>query len=164
MTIYWDSAHPVVSMPINKLYQCKCELKVSWHSNLSSQADLLYECLSPHLQWVYQAASERGASCWLKTLPIAEHGFALPKGKFCDALCLRFCWQPVNLPQTCVCGKSFSVEHDFSCPWGGHLSIRHNEVWDLTVTLLSEICCGWACSPAVNAANKNTEKGCWDNT
>ena len=32
---------------------------------------------------------EKGASSWLSTLPIDEHGFALHKGAFRDALCLR---------------------------------------------------------------------------
>ena len=59
--------------------------------------------LSPHLKRVFEVASERGASCWLTALPVAEHGFALPKSEFRDALCLRFGWKPVNLPQTCVC-------------------------------------------------------------
>ena len=31
--------------------------------------------------------------------------------------------------------------HAFSCPCGGFPSIRHNEVWDLTASLLSEVCC-----------------------
>ena len=35
--------------------------------------------LSPQLRRAFEAASERGASCWLTTLPIAEHGFALSK-------------------------------------------------------------------------------------
>ena len=43
----------------------------------------------------------------LTTLTIAEHGFALSKGEFRDALCLRFGWQPVNLPQACVCTRPF---------------------------------------------------------
>ena len=30
----------------------------------------------------FEAASERGASCWLTMLSIAEHGFALRKGNF----------------------------------------------------------------------------------
>ena len=54
--------------------------------------------------------------------------------------CVRFGWQPVNLPQTCVCGKPFCVEHAFTCPCGGFPSIRHNEVKDLTASLLSEVC------------------------
>ena len=101
---------------------------------------MLCDQLSPQLRRAFEAASERGALCWLTTLPIAEHGFALSKGEFHDALCLKFGWQPVNLPQTCVCGKPFCVEHAFTCPCGGFPSIRHNEVRDLTASLLSEVC------------------------
>ena len=89
----------------------------------------------------FEGSLECGASCWLTTLPIAEYGFALPKGEFCNALCVRFGWQPVNLPQTCACGKIFSVDHVFTCPCGGFLSIRYNEIWDFTASLLSEVCC-----------------------
>ena len=64
----------------------------------------------------------------------------MPKGEFRDALCLRFGWQLSNLPRSCVCGKSLSVEHAFSCPCGGFPTIRHNEVRDLTASLLHEIC------------------------
>ena len=55
----------------------------------------------------------------------------------------------MNLPQTCVCGKSFSVEHAFSCPCGGFPSICHNEVRDLTASLLSEVCCDVGVEPAL---------------
>ena len=41
---------------------------------------------------------------------------------------------------SCVCGKPFCVEHAFTCPCGGFPSIRHNEVRDLTASLLSEVC------------------------
>ena len=34
----------------------------------------------------------------------------------------------------------FSVEHALSCPKGVFPSIRHNEIWDLTATLLTEVC------------------------
>ena len=54
----------------------------------------------------------------------------------------------MNLPQTFVCGKSFSVEHAFSCPCGGFLSISHNEIRDLTASLLSEVCCDVGVEPA----------------
>jgi len=55
-----------------------------------------------------------------------------------DALCLRYGWQP----SSCVCGKPITVhvEHAFSCPFGGFPSIRHNELWDITATLLSKVC------------------------
>ena len=81
-------------------------------------------------------------------LPVAERGFALPKSEFRDALCLRFGWKPVNLLQTCVCGKSFSVEQAFSCPCGGFPSKCHNDIRDLTACLLSEVCCDVGVEPA----------------
>ena len=51
-------------------------------------------------------STENGASSWLSTLPIEEHGFALHKGAFRDALCFRYGWQPTHLPAHCVCGKA----------------------------------------------------------
>ena len=33
-----------------------------------------------------------------------------------------------------------SIEHAPSCPSGGFPSIRHNELWDITAALLSEVC------------------------
>ena len=62
--------------------------------------------VSPQLRRAFEAASERGASCWLQRYLLLNK-----QGGFHDALCLRFGWQPVNLPQTCVCGKPFCVEH-----------------------------------------------------
>jgi len=80
-----------------QMYQCRLDLRVSCHSDLSAQAGFLCDWLSPHLRHAFDAASERGTSWWLTTLPIVEHGFALSKGEFCDSLCLRFGWQPCNL-------------------------------------------------------------------
>ena len=44
--------------------------------------------------------------------------------------------------RTCVCGKSFTVQHAFSCPCGGFPSIHHNELHNLTAEVLSEVCSG----------------------
>jgi len=33
-----------------------------------------------------------------------------------------------------------TVEHAFNCSFGGFPSIRHNELWDITASLLSEVC------------------------
>ena len=73
-------------------------------------------------------------------LPIQEHGCALHKGAFRDALCLLYGWQPNLLPSTCVCGKTFSIEHALNCPCGGYPSIRHNELRDITATFLTKVC------------------------
>ena len=44
------------------------------------------------------------------------------------------------VPSTCSCGKSFTIDHVLSCAKGGFPSIRHNEIRDVTATLLSEVC------------------------
>ena len=87
-------------------------------------------------------STEKGASSWLSTLPIEEHGFALHKGAFREALCLRYGWHPPHLPSHCTCSKQFTVEHALSCPRGGFPSICHNVIRDITADLLSEVCVG----------------------
>ena len=41
------------------------------------------------------------------------------------------------------------MEHAFTCPCGGFPSIRHNEVRDLTASLLSEVCSNVGVEPAL---------------
>ena len=96
--------------------------------------------LPKHLQRAAEVGSEKGAYSWVTTLPITTHGFALHKGTFRDALCLRYNWKPPNLPKDCVCGNTFTVEHALSCPTGGVTICRHNEVRDLLANLLTDVC------------------------
>ena len=109
----------------------------------------------PHKkQKAMMISAEKGASSWLTTLPIAEHGFALHKGAFRDALCLRYGWRPPLLPSHCVCGQRLTVEHALSCSRGGFPSIRHNEIRDfirnqLTAELMSEVCYGVGIEPGL---------------
>ena len=103
------------------------------------EADSLRDDLTPPLQRAMNLAHERGSSSWLTSLPIKEHGFCLHKSAFVDALALRYGWAPSRTPTTCACGASFSVEHVLSCPKGGFPSIRHNELRDLTASLLTEV-------------------------
>ena len=39
-----------------------------------------------------------------------------------------------------MCGKDFSLSHALSCPHGAFLIIRHNEIRNLTASLMSEVC------------------------
>ena len=108
-----------------------------------SQADTVQSVLarSPHnLRLALECCQEKGASSWLSAIPIEQHGFALHKTDFTDALCLRYGWIPPHLPSHCVCGKAFTVSHAFSCPHGAFPIIRHNDVRDLTAKLMSEVC------------------------
>ena len=100
----------------------------------------LTNSLPDRLQRSVNLAKESGSSTWLTALPLSEHGFTLHKGAFHDALALRYGWTPDRLPTKCACGASFSVEHALSCVKGGFPSIRHNEIRDLTATLLTEVC------------------------
>ena len=100
----------------------------------------LKDKLPSNLQKALTVSAEKGASSWLSTLPIEEHGFTLHKGAFKDALCLRYGWRPTHLPSHCIYGRQFTVEHALNCPRGGFSSIRHNEIRDITAELLSEIC------------------------
>ena len=73
-------------------------------------------------------------------LPVAEHGFLLHKGEFRDALCLRYGWNLNNTPHSCNCGTSSSVDYAMIYHMGGIPTIRHNEIRDITATLLTNIC------------------------
>ena len=82
---------------------------------------------------------ERGIH-WLTALPLEEFKLSLHKGAFRDAIALRYGWQPINIPSKCACGHSFTAEHALSCSMGGFPTLRHNEIWDLTANLMSEVC------------------------
>ena len=44
-----------------------------------------------------------------------------------------------DLHSSCVCGKPFDFRHAFSCPRGGFVISRHNEIRDSTAMLLNEV-------------------------
>ena len=106
----------------------------------ATAASELKDKLPSNLQKALTVSAEKGASSWLSTLPIEEHGFALHKGASRDALCLRYGWRPTHMPSHCICGRQFTVEHALNCPRGGFPSIRHNEIRNITADLLSEVC------------------------
>ena len=81
------------------------------------------------------------------SLPLASHGFCLSKGEFRDALCLRYGWTPDGLPSHCPDGNAFTVEHTLSCPRGGYIALRHNEIRDVLAELMQETCCNVATEP-----------------
>ena len=86
-----------------------------------------------------ELAQEKGASAWLTVLPIVEHGFALHKGAFCDALALRYGWRPHKILSICICGKQNDTSHALSCARGEYVIMRHNEIRDVMATLLWEV-------------------------
>ena len=106
------------------------QLRAKWNAratrrrNEANAASELKTTLPIQLQRAMTVSSEKGASSWPTALPINEHGFALHKGAFRDALCLRYGWKPSQLPNQCICGKQFTVEHALNCARGGFPSIH----------------------------------------
>ena len=87
-----------------------------------------------------ELAREKGASSWLTTLPLSEYGFALHKGTFQDTMALHYGWTP-KMPRVSVnVAKSFPLSMPSPVPRGVFCILRHNEIHDLTATLLTEVC------------------------
>ena len=129
------------------------------------QADALKQNLPDSLKRAMDLAPpEKGASSWLTTLPIEEYGFTLHKGAFHDALALRYGWHPSRVPSNCSCGSTFSVEHTFSCNRGGFPMLRHNELRDLTASLLTEVCHEVSVEPELQSINGESFNGATTNT
>eukprot|EP00731_Ephydatia_muelleri_P023460 Em0015g1043a len=145
-----DSSYPTEA--IEQQVEAKKEVHSLKLKHSQGSAFNLRPQLANSTQRSMDLAQEKGASNWLTTLPIDENGFTLHKGAFRDAIALRYGWLPSNIPSTCTCGKSFTVEHALSCPLGGFPSIRHNEIRDLTANLMTE----GETFPAMTA---NTEDG-----
>ena len=75
------------------------------------EVNTLKSTLSKSKQMSMEQSSEKGASAWLTSLPLAKYGFNMSKQSFRDALCLRFGWNPVRIASHCPCGHPFSVSH-----------------------------------------------------
>ena len=82
---------------------------------------------------------EQGASNWLTTHPLTEYGFDLNKQQFCDSIRIRCGWDIKNMPTTCSCGAKLDYQYCMSCKKGGFITIRHNDVRDLTANILKGV-------------------------
>ena len=87
-------------------------------------------------------------------------------------MALWYGWIPSHLPSKCECGKTFSVEHALSCSKSGFPTLWHNEIWDITASLLTEVC-SEVCvesdlqpvtSDQLNDASANSQEGASGNS
>ena len=85
--------------------QEKQQIKNDQRNKQEDQAATLHWQLPEQILRAMDCASEKGVSSWLSTLSIAEHGFALHKGQFRDALFLQYGWHSGPLLMECACGK-----------------------------------------------------------
>ena len=121
-------------------YSKKSTIHLSRQSLYSASSSALRPELDNTMQTALDHATIKGASTWLSALPLSEYGFALHKAAFHDAIALRYGWSLCRTPAHCACGAIFSVDHALFCPKGGLPSLRHNEIRDLTASLLTEVC------------------------
>ena len=63
----------------------------------------------------------------------------------------------VYLPK-CQCGKPFSVDHALNCMKGAFPTIRHNEIRDITATLLTEVCHDVCVEPHLQPLTGETQR------
>ena len=109
----------------------------------------MYDQLFPDLQRCMEHSSEKGSSSRLSVLPLEEGVFYLHKEEFRDALCLRYGWRPTNMLQICNCDTQFTVGHAMICHMGCFPMICHNEIQDITASLLTEVCHNVATEPTL---------------
>ena len=147
-------------MQLDAKKQVSCEAR----ERTSSEFNEVYVNMTTSLQRAVDLAKEKGSSTWLTVLPLTEHGFALHKGAFYDALALRYGWPPPEMPTMFACGSNFSVDHAMSCAKGGFPSIRHNEICDLTATLLTEVCQDVCIEPGLQPISNEVLTGATANT
>ena len=84
----------------------KRQLHFAKRKRQEEAAKKLLARLPRHLKRAVLLAQENGASSWLSMLPLEEHGFALFKREFRDALCIRYAWPMPNTATECVCVAS----------------------------------------------------------
>ena len=130
-----------------QVQKIKREIKESKREMTEARARNIVSHLNPQQQRLMELAMEKGSSSWLTVLPLKEHGFHFHKGEFRDAISLRYGWSLSHTPQQCSCGTTFSVDHAMTCHMGGIPTIRHNEIRDLTASLVTEVCHNVATEP-----------------
>src|SRR6185437_2821251 len=80
----------------------------------------LLEIAPDSLKAAMKTTVEKGASSWVTTTPLHEHGTVLHKGDFVDAVYMRYGWALPELPTSCACGAAFSLQHSLDCKLGGY--------------------------------------------
>ena len=99
-----------------QLQSIKTDLRRQKQQEKESAVQGIRESLSPPKQRMMDLLGGKGSSSWLSVLPLKDQGFNLNKGKFPDALNLRYGWQMKNIPHHCKCGKAYSTDHAITCP------------------------------------------------
>ena len=114
----------------------KADIKQLKERNLRDTMNDLKQNLPEEQKYAVSLANQKGSSSWLNALPLERYNFNLNKSEFRDGLCLRYSWEPKNLPSQCLCGQTFNLTHSLQCAKGGYTIVRHNEIRDTFAHLL----------------------------
>ena len=57
-----------------------------------------------------------------------------------DLIKIRCGWNISQLPINCACGSKFNIDHALICKKGGFVTLRHDNIWNITAELLKELC------------------------
>ena len=147
-----------ISQPDSFQGQIKTMVRAVKTSKLKQRMEELLPKLRipSQLQHCIALGQEKGSSSWLTSLPIGRHSYSLHKSDFKDTIALCYDLPLQHTPSHCVCGHTFSVELALSCPTGGYTAIRHNEVRDLTASMLQETCHNIRVEPHLKALTGET--------
>ena len=85
-------------------------------------------------------ATSDGTSIWLSSLPLKHERFSLTKREFFDAVSLRYGWELTRLPHECAFKAKYTIDHALTCKTGGFVTLRHNEIVNVTADMLSMVC------------------------
>ena len=91
--------------------------------------------------------------------PSTEFGFELSRQQFWDSRRLQYGWEISNLPTSCARGSKFDIQHSMSCKKGGFVSIRYDDLQDLTENMMSEVCKDTETEPKITALSGEELQG-----
>ena len=125
---------------VNEETKIKCKIRSDRMQTYKDQLEEIRSKMTETDKRRNEANQESGSYNWLTTLSLKEWGYDLNKEQFWDALRIRYNWELPKLPSHCACGNKFNLTHALSCKKGGFVSLRHNEIRDITALLLDEVC------------------------
>ena len=112
------------------------------HSNLNAHSLIVrsWKTLNINRQTRWKSYS-RSTACQdhlsgYRHSPSKTKAFSFNKQSFWDLIKIRYGHQVDRLPNVCVCGSPFNLEHALTCKKGGFVTLRHNSIRNITAALL----------------------------
>ena len=133
-----SQSHQLPEDSLTKLAQQ--EVRSERLKELEHRAERIKEMTPRKTQRALDLAEKEGSSAWLTMLPLQDLSFNLNTREFRDTVKQRYDWLVEDIPSTCACGESFTVNHSMICKLGGLITQCQNELGDLEAQFLSMVC------------------------